>query len=113
MANASTPVPRKPRTLVSEDASPTPPPPTALSASGKAVVQIGAFSSSVLADKGYADVSAALPTQMTGKSKHVQPLDKDGTTLYRTWLSGFATRADAQAFCEALKAKGKACLVKG
>ena len=82
-------------------------------ASGKSVVQIGAFSSSALADKGYADVSAALPGQMGGKAKHVQSLDKDGTTLYRTWLSGFATRADAQSFCEALKAKGKTCLVKG
>ena len=80
---------------------------------GKSVVQIGAFSSSALADKGYADVSATLPGQMGGKAKHVQSLDKDGTTLYRTWLSGFATRADAQAFCEALKAKGKTCLVKG
>ena len=80
---------------------------------GRSVVQIGAFSSSALADKGYADVSSTLPGQMGGKAKHVLPLDKDGTTLYRTWLSGFATRADAQAFCEALKAKGKTCLVKG
>ena len=80
---------------------------------GKSVVQIGAFSSTALADKGYADVSATLPSQMSGKAKHVQSLDKDGTTLYRTWLSGFATRADALAFCEALKAKGKTCLVKG
>jgi hypothetical protein len=88
--------------------------PAAAPAVGKgAVVQIGAFSSSALADKGYADVSAVLPGRMGGKAKHVQPLDKDGTTLYRTWLSGFATRADAQAFCEALKAKGKTCLVKG
>ncbi|WP_217433786.1 SPOR domain-containing protein, partial [Caulobacter sp. S45] len=81
--------------------------------SGRSVVQIGAFSSSALADKGYADVSSALPGKMSGKAKHVLPLDKDGTTLYRTWLSGFATRADAQAFCEALRAKGKTCLVKG
>jgi hypothetical protein len=86
--------------------------PTAGAGKG-AIVQIGAFSSSVLADKGYADVSSALPGRMDGKAKHVQPLDKDGTTLYRTWLSGFASRADAQAFCEALKAKGKTCLVKG
>ena len=86
---------------------------TAATPAGKSVVQIGAFSSSALADKGYADVSATLPGKMGGKAKHVLPLDKDGTTLYRTWLSGFATRADAQAFCEALKAKGKTCLVKG
>ena len=87
--------------------------PASTTAGKAAVVQIGAFSSSTLADKGYADVSAAMPSRMGGKAKHVQPLDKDGTTLYRTWLSGFATRADAQAFCEALKAKGKTCLVKG
>ena len=86
---------------------------TAATPAGKSVVQIGAFSSSALADKGYADVSATLPGKMGGKAKHVLPLDKDGTTLYRTWLSGFPTRADAQAFCEALKAKGKTCLVKG
>ncbi len=85
----------------------------AASPAGKSVVQIGAFSSSALAEKGYADVTAALPAKMGGKAKHVQPLDKDGTTLYRTWLSGFATRADAQAFCDALKAKGKTCLVRG
>ncbi len=87
--------------------------PAATASSAKAVVQIGAFSSSALADKGYADVTATLPSQMSGKAKHVQPLDKDGTTLYRTWLSGFATRADAQSFCDALKAKGKTCLVRG
>ena len=112
-ATAEPPAPavRRSKALASEAA---PPAASTLSAApGKAVVQIGAFSSSALADKGYADVSAALPDQMAGKAKHVQPLDKDGATLYRTWLSGFATRADAQAFCEALKAKGKTCLVKG
>ena len=109
-ATSTEPVLHKPKT----PAGGTPTIASTLSgAPGKAVVQIGAFSSSALADKGYADVSAALPDQMSGKAKHVQPLDKDGTTLYRTWLSGFATRADAQAFCESLKAKGKTCLVKG
>ena len=110
-ATSAEPMLRKSKTLAAD--APTTTAPTLSPAPGKAVVQIGAFSSSALADKGYADVSAALPDQMSGKAKHVQPLDKDGTTLYRTWLSGFGTRADAQAFCEALKAKGKTCLVKG
>jgi hypothetical protein len=86
---------------------------TAGSSSG-AVVQIGAFSSTALADTGYADVSKALSGRMSGKSKHVLPVTTaNGKTLFRTWVSGFSTRADANAFCEALKAKNKTCIVKG
>jgi cell division septation protein DedD len=83
----------------------------ATSASG-ARVQIGAFSSAALADKGYSDVSALLSGSMSGKAKHVEPVQKDGATLYRTSVTGFADRASATAFCEALKAKGKICFVK-
>jgi cell division protein FtsN len=84
---------------------------TAAAASGVRV-QIGAFSSAALADKGYSDVAALLSGSMSGKAKHVEPVDKDGTTLYRTTVTGFGDRASATAFCEALKAKGKICFVK-
>jgi hypothetical protein len=77
------------------------------------VVQIGAFSSDALAHKGYADISTAMGGQMAGKVRHIQPLQRDGKTLYRTWVSGFASHADARAFCDALKAKGKTCITKG
>ena len=80
--------------------------------SGPAVVQIGAFSSSALADKGYSDVSANMSGQMSGKSKHVTPIDKDGKTLFRTWVAGFGSRSEAVSFCEALRAKNKTCIVK-
>jgi cell division protein FtsN len=76
-------------------------------------VQIGAFASAALADKGWSDVSTALPSAMAGKAKRVQTVEKDGKTFYRTSVAGFASRADAVSFCEALKAKGKACFVKG
>jgi cell division protein FtsN len=82
-------------------------------ASGAAVVQIGAFSSPALADKGWGDVSAAMAGQMAGKSKRVEALEKDGSTLYRTSVTGFSGRAAAVSFCEGLKAKGKICFVKG
>jgi hypothetical protein len=95
-------------------ATPAPAQPAGKAApAGSAVVQIGAFSSTALADTGYADVSAALSGRMAGKSKHVLAVDKDGKTLFRTWVAGFATRADAVSFCEALKAKNKSCIVKG
>lgn len=77
------------------------------------VVQIGAFSSDALALKGYADMTTAMGGQMAGKVRHIQPLQRDGKTLFRTWVSGFATHADARAFCETLKAKGKTCITKG
>jgi hypothetical protein len=98
---------------------PRPPVPAAASAGDASgdptgsVVQIGAFSSDALAHKGYADMSTAMGGQMAGKVRHIQPLQRDGKTLYRTWVSGFASHADARAFCDALKAKGKTCITKG
>jgi hypothetical protein len=82
------------------------------SASGSAVVQIGAFSSTTLADKGWSDVSSAMAGDMAGKSKRIEALEKNGATLYRTSVTGFSTRASADTFCSGLKAKGKICFVK-
>lgn len=77
-----------------------------------AVVQIGAYSSPALSDKGFSDVSAAMAGEMAGKSKRVEALDKGGKTLYRTSVAGFSSRAAADAFCKSLAAKGKICFVK-
>jgi cell division protein FtsN len=87
-------------------------PAPAAAATGVAAVQIGAFSSQALADKGWADSAAIAPGAAAGKGKHVEKVDKDGKTLFRTQVTGFATRADATAFCDKLKAAGKACFVK-
>jgi hypothetical protein len=80
---------------------------------GGPVVQIGAFSSAALSDEGYADVSRIMVGQMVGKAKHVMTVDHGGATLFRTWVSGFASRAQAEAFCAGLKAHSKPCFVKG
>jgi hypothetical protein len=79
---------------------------------GAAVVQIGAYSSTALAGKGWSDIAAAYPEDMSGKGKLVEGVDKDGKTLYRAAVSGFASRADAAAFCAKLKGAGHACFVK-
>jgi cell division septation protein DedD len=82
-------------------------------ASGAAVVQIGAFSSKALADAGWDDAAATAPGAMAGKGKHVVPLTKaDGSILYRTSITGFASRAEAEALCARLKAAGGACFVR-
>ena len=79
---------------------------------GAAAVQIGAVSSTALADKAWSQAVAAAPGLAAGKGKGVEKIEKDGHTLYRTAVTGFASRADAAAFCARLKAAGKACFVK-
>jgi hypothetical protein len=85
---------------------------TAAPTPGGARVQIGAFSSAALADRGWSDIAALMPGLMGGKSKHIEPVQKDGQTLYRTSVTGFSDRTAAAAFCDSLKSKGKICFVK-
>jgi hypothetical protein len=80
---------------------------------GGVVVQIGAFSSKVLADDGWNAAAAAAPGSMAGKGKHVVPVTKaDGSILYRTSITGFTSRADAEALCAKLRASGGSCFVR-
>jgi hypothetical protein len=93
----------------------SPPPPattSSTSAPGAGWVQIGAFSSPELADKGWRDVAQFAPAAMAGKGRKVEALSKDGKTLYRAYVTGFSTRDGAEAFCDRLRAAGKACFVK-
>lgn len=82
-------------------------------APGAASVQIGAFSSQALADKGWSDAAAVAPGAAAGKGKRVERVERDdGSVLFRTAVTGFASREDAQAFCGQLKAAGKSCFVR-
>lgn len=98
------------KALQPKAATPTPKPAASgpAVASGGASVQIGAFSSQALADKEWAAAVKTAP----GKGKRVEAVPKNGGTLYRTTVTGFGSRADATAFCDKLKAAGKACFVK-
>jgi cell division protein FtsN len=79
---------------------------------GPAVVQIGAFSSESLADKEWSKAAAVAPGAMAGKGKRVVAVTKDGSTLYRTAITGFASREQAQSLCERLQAAGASCFVR-
>ena len=84
----------------------TPPKP----ATAGSAVQIGAFSSQALADKGWNDALAVAGGSGLGKS--VTAVQSNGATLYRTTVTGFASRDAAAAFCDRLKAAGKSCFVR-
>ena len=79
---------------------------------GGAVVQIGAVSTTTLAEKAWKDAVAVAPGLAAGKGKGVEKIEKNGGTLYRTAVTGFASKADAQAFCAKLQAAGKSCFVR-
>ena len=69
------------------------------------------------ANRGIRDAVAGLrryelATEQTGKGKSVEKIEKNGGTLYRTAVTGFGSRADAQAFCAKLQAAGKSCFVR-
>jgi outer membrane biosynthesis protein TonB len=106
-APAATPAPK-----AAEPAKPAATPAPAKTASGVAGVQIGAFSSKALADAGWNDAARIAPGAIAGKGKTVEPVQVNGSTLYRTTVTGFSSRSDAQQFCQALKAAGKNCFVK-
>lgn len=80
-------------------------------AGGTSAVQIGAFSSAAIANAEYAKVRSAFAQHTSGRGKGVEPVVREGQTLYRTTFTGFA-REDAQKFCAALKASGRACIVR-
>ncbi len=89
---------------------PAPTPTPSPSAGGAAVVQIGAFSSEALANKGWSDIAGAFSSDMAGKGRRVEAVP--GSTLHRSLITGFGSRDAAVAFCVKLKAAGKSCIVK-
>ena len=103
--------PPQPKAVVPPPAKPVLPDPTVAS-SGAAAVQIGAVSSTALADKAWSEAVAAAPGLGVGKGKSVEKIERNGGTLYRTAVTGFASKADAQAFCVKLQAAGKSCFVR-
>lgn len=81
-------------------------------AGGSASVQIGAFSSQAIADREYASVAGAFPQFASGASKRVEQVQtSSGQTVYRTTFTGLSAQ-DARAFCAALRASGRDCLVR-
>jgi cell division protein FtsN len=111
VALAPTPAPVAPKAAPAPVAAAPAPTPKA-APSGPASVQIGAFSTNAQAEKGFNDVAGMFPGQMAGKTKRVEAIQRDGETLLRTSVGGFASRADAEAFCAQLQSRGKTCLVR-
>lgn len=94
------------------------PKPSATTASGAtassagAVVQIGAYTSREIADREFAAAASSMGPLAAKAKKHVEPVEVDGKTRYRTQFTGFASKDQAKQLCDALKASGHTCIVK-
>ena len=75
-------------------------------------VQIGAFTSTAQAEKGWTDIARLEPAAMAGKGKKLEAITKGGVAYYRTYVTGFSSHADAVKFCVRLTAAKKPCIVK-
>ena len=86
--------------------------PASAAATGSSGVQIGAFSSTAIADREYAAVASRFGQYASGAEKRVQEVTAaNGSTVYRTTFTGMS-RDRAVAFCNALKAAGRDCIVR-
>ncbi|MCW0045993.1 SPOR domain-containing protein [Brevundimonas sp. BT-123] len=104
---APTPRPTTPTAPVAAPATKAP-----AATGGSASVQIGAFSSTEIADREYAAVAGRFGAYASGAEKRVtEVISSSGSTLYRTAFSGLS-RERAVAFCNALKAAGRDCIVR-
>ena len=84
----------------------------AMSATGSFTVQIGAYKTHEIADSQFNQTRSSFSGLVTGTSKHIEAVDSNGGTLYRTAFTGFSTREKAKAFCAALSSSGKSCFVR-
>jgi hypothetical protein len=81
----------------------------AFSNGGKFVVQIGAPDSQSGAEAEWAKAARKAPDLFGSAERIIQQTDVNGKTVYRLRAGAFATGQDADAFCNAFKAKGGAC----
>ena len=102
-----------PALAIAQAQTPAPAPtPAPAATTGSASVQIGAFSSTEIADREFAAVAGRFGQYASGAQKRVTEVTtSSGSTLYRTSFAGLS-RDRAVAFCNALKAAGRDCIVR-
>lgn len=84
----------------------------AFSSDGSFLIQLAAFRSQDSAEAAWAKMSASKPQIYAGARKRIQRADLGAKgVFYRLRVGSFAERAEAAAFCDAVKASGDNCIV--
>ncbi len=80
-------------------------------ASGRSVVQLGAFSSRSNVAAAWERFAAKYPS-LRGRTPATARIAVNGALVYRLSVSGFDSSSDAQGFCSSLKRTGGNCFVR-
>jgi hypothetical protein len=90
-----------------------PPGSVEVAALGGAQIQLGAYLSPEDAMAMWPTLLRRYPDLLGGREPSVAPLVGTNRTLHRLRAGPFASIADAQSFCAALRERGADCLVAG
>lgn len=90
-----------------------PPAPSLAAKPGPAQVQLAATADEGGAEAAWLAAERKAPDVLAGKTAIILPAVINGQSIWRVRLSGFASPAAAQAFCDKLTAKGADCMVPG
>lgn len=102
--------PATPKPVVVDKPVPAPVKAPAKASGGSLRVQLGAFSSTDIANGVWSKLSARVPA-LAGLAKSVEPVSSGGSTLYRLRAGGVAGETEANALCAAVRAAGEQCAV--
>jgi hypothetical protein len=83
-----------------------------LKGGGAIAVQIGASPSRSDIEALLAKVRKAHAAELANLSPRVATVQLDGKTVNRALIAGFASNAEANAFCKMLEASGQACFIR-
>ncbi len=108
---ASSPAAAKPVAPVAVKPATTPVAVVKPASTGAASVQIGAYTSTEIANTEYAKVASSYGLFVGGAGKRVEKVTTPNGTFYRTAFTGLSADK-ARSFCSALKASGHDCIVK-
>lgn len=76
---------------------------------GTVTLQLGAFSSRDKAEAAWRKIGG--DGALSGLTKRIEPVERDGTTLFRLRAGGVASATAARALCQRITAGGDACIV--
>lgn len=75
------------------------------------LVQLAAVGSEEVAQSEWQRLAKRMPDLLGDRRPVVQRFDRDGRTVWRVRIGGFADTADATAFCARVRMKGGACSI--
>jgi len=89
-----------------------PPPSIVFTPNGRGTVQLGALVSEEAAKTEWSRLQKRVP-ELAGRPPLILRFEQEGRTLWRLRTSGLADANAARALCEAVRARGGACMPVG